>query len=334
MEHARRLTIVEMPGYTRVTVTNPWDTARVLHEYLLVPDSLPLPDPLPAGTLLRTPLRSLVVHTAVHCRMLDELGALETIKGVCDAQFISLPELKNGAVADCGRAYGPDVERIMSLRPDAVMVSPFPDSGTYGKLGVTGIPVIECADYMEPTPLGRAEWVRFYGRLMGKAADADSIFAATAGAYQSLKAAASTVTERPAILFDHLYSGRWYVPARYSTTATMVRDAGATNPFDYVEGTQSQPLTSEQVLVKAADAPLWLVRYTAPEPLTRSELLAESPLYSRFRAFGGSLYGCDTSETLYFELIPFHPELMLGTLISLAHPELGVGENRFFTPLQ
>lgn len=70
----------------------------------------------------------------------------------------------------------PDIERIIELQPDGIMLSPYESSGGYGQLGKLGIPLIECADYMETSPLGRAEWMKFYGILIGKKALADSLF--------------------------------------------------------------------------------------------------------------------------------------------------------------
>lgn len=339
MTYARRLVMTEGDGWTKVSIINPWDTTRMLQEYVLVPDSVEMPADCPEGIVVRTPVKSLVVQSTVHCRLLYELGAADAIKGVCDAPFISLPRVKeglgDGSVADCGRSTDPDIERLLSLRPDAVMMSPFPDSGSYGKLEMTGVPVIECADYTEPSPLGRAEWVRFYGRLLGREAEADSMFRATSAEYERLRAKALEVKEHPGVIFDHIYSGQWYVPARDTATAMILRDAGASNLFDFIEGTENVPVAPEQVLVKGWEAPLWLVRYTAEEPLSRSEMLEEYSLYRHFRAFEtGEIYACETTQTHYFDLTPFHPDILLGTLIALVHPELGVGENRFFEKLK
>ena len=68
----------------------------------------------------------------------------------------------------------PDIERIIDLRADAILLSPFENSGGYGRLEQIGVPIIECADYMETSALGRAEWMKFYGLLYGKEHEADS----------------------------------------------------------------------------------------------------------------------------------------------------------------
>ena len=84
-------------------------------------------------------------------------------------------------------------EKIIDLRPDAIMLSPFENSGGYGRVGKLGVPVIECADYMETSPLGRAEWLRFYGLLVGQEQRGDSLFAQIEKEYLALKDLAAQI---------------------------------------------------------------------------------------------------------------------------------------------
>jgi iron complex transport system substrate-binding protein len=83
------------------------------------------------------------------------------------------------------------VEKIIDQRPDAIFLSPFENSGGYGKLEEIDIPLVECAEYMEKTPLGRAEWLRFYGILFGCEQKADSLFHVVDSNYNTLKAQAT-----------------------------------------------------------------------------------------------------------------------------------------------
>ncbi|MDE5921552.1 MAG: iron ABC transporter substrate-binding protein, partial [Paramuribaculum sp.] len=158
-EFARNITVDEADSFSVVRIRNPWDTLRTLHTYVLVADSLPLPSSLPEGTLVRTPLNNALVYSAVHVALIDELGAGEAIGGVCDSKYIHTPavssRIADGSVTDCGIGTAPDLERIMMLMPDAIMLSPFENSGGYGRVTSLGIPVIECADYMESSQLGR-----------------------------------------------------------------------------------------------------------------------------------------------------------------------------------
>ena len=177
LRYAENLTLVAYPEYTVATLRNPWDTLRTLHTYILVPAAEPLPAHLPQGTVVRTPLSKAVVYSSVHCGLVNNLGAFNSIGGICDLKYIKLPVVqegvKRGTIADCGDGMNPDMEKIIDLHPDAILLSPFENSGGYGRIEKLNIPIIECADYMETSALGRAEWMRFYGLLFGAAPKAD-----------------------------------------------------------------------------------------------------------------------------------------------------------------
>lgn len=138
LRYADNLTLVNYPDYTIATLRNPWDTLKTLHTYILVPASQPLPVHLPEGTIVRTPLRKSVIYSSVHCSLMDKLGAAGSIGGVCDLKYIKLPVIqdgyRNGTVTDCGDGMNPDMEKIIDLHPDAILLSPFENSGGYGRV--------------------------------------------------------------------------------------------------------------------------------------------------------------------------------------------------------
>ena len=135
--------------------------------------------------------------------------------------------MRKGTIADCGNSLAPDVEKIIDLHPDAILLSPFENSGSYGKIGKLGIPLIECADYMEASPLGRAEWMMFYGLLTGSCGRADSLFRAVETTYLRVKALAAQAKVRPAVICDLKYGSVWYISGGESTTGKMLADAGS-----------------------------------------------------------------------------------------------------------
>lgn len=328
MEYARNIVIIEREGLTQVDIRNPWDTTRVLHRYVLIERGKDLPGDVKDATVLTVPLQRPVVYSGVHASLLGELGHGDAVKGVCDTDYIFDPELlrriKNGEIADCGVNTNPDLEKIFSLSPDAVLLSPYENSRDYSKLERAGVAVVECADYMESSPLGRAEWMKFYGRLFGEADKADSIFSSTAKEYLDLKSKASKAGARPKVLFDRIYSGIWYVPERNSTTGRFIEDAGGLNPFAENDKAGSAPLTPEKVLAKAGDADFWLIRH-AGEKISKETLGKENPMYPQFRPYKeGMVYVTDTSRSRVFEDAAFHPQWLLSDMISLLHPELGV----------
>jgi iron complex transport system substrate-binding protein len=172
------LTLVDCGSYVVADIKNPWDSSRLLQRYVLVPDSAGNLDGLPEGTVVHTPLRNSLVYSGVHAGAIRDLGAIDAVRGVADAGYFTVAEvkagLKSGAVMDVGSSMSPDIERVTVLGPDAILASPYQNS-SYGLIERLGIPIIECADYMESTPLGRAEWIKLIGELYGCRHEADSI---------------------------------------------------------------------------------------------------------------------------------------------------------------
>ena len=339
LRYADNLTLVSYPDYTIATLRNPWDTLKTLHTYILVPASQPLPAHLPEGTIVRTPLRKSVIYSSVHCSLMDKLGAAGSIGGVCDLKYIKLPVIqdgyRNGTVTDCGDGMNPDMEKIIDLHPDAILLSPFENSGGYGRVEKLNIPIIECADYMETSALGRAEWMRFYGLLFGEAQKADSLFAEVEKNYNELKALVAPLSYAPSVISELKNGSAWYVPGGKSTSARIYADAGANYVFADDEHSGSVPLAFETVFDKGQNADFWLIKYNQAIDKTYKELEQDYAPYTGFRAFKErNIYGCNTGKVDFYENSPFHPDRLLKDLIKIFHPTLLEGyELKYFTKL-
>ena len=328
MKYSSLLQIVKHADYTVVTIRNPWDTLKVLHTYLLADREKPLPEHLPEGTVVRTPLQKSVIYSSVHCSLWSELDELKGIGGVCGLEYIKLPQIqegcRNGSIVNVGNSMNPDIERIIDLRPDAILLSPFENSGGYGRVGKLNIPIIECADYMETSALGRAEWMRLYGLLLGKEAQADSLFAGIEKEYLTLtQQVKSHFLKRPTVISEMKNSSAWYIPGGNSTMGRLYQDAGADYVFAYLSNSGSVHLAFETVFDRGGNADIWLIKYNQPQDKTYSELERDYAPYARFKAFQDrKVYGCNTNHVPFYEESPFHPELLLKDLIKIFHPEL------------
>lgn len=341
IKYVTNLTMVDYGDYIKADFRNPWDTTKNLQTFLLVPQDNELPTDLPKGTVVRTPLRRSIVYTSVHNSLLEELGASEAVVGACDTKYIRKPSIRRrideGTIADCGTSMSPNIEKILQLKPDAILLSAFENSNDHNKVAQTGIPIIDCTDYMESSPLARAEWIKFFGRLYGKGNVADSIFEATEKSYLETKALVKDVKNRPIVLSDLIYGQSWGVPAAYSTTGVLIEDAGGKNPFDTFKTNGSVQLSPEEVLFKAKDADVWIFKYSQDIPVTLSQLAKDNPIYSKFKAYkNGNIYGCDTEGTPYFEDAAFHPHWILAEYVSMFHPELGDfnGNHHYYKNIQ
>jgi lipoprotein len=339
LRYAQQLSLIQYKGYVQATLANPWKEDAVLHSYVLVPkgrvgDSLLQHDAqLQAmeATVVRTPIAHAVVFTTSHCSLLYDLHAQQALSGVCDLAYINLPDVQRraklrpkdtAAVVDCGSSMQPDVERIMQLHPEVLLVSPFEQSGGFGKLATLNIPIIETADYMETSALGRAEWMKFYGLLFGRALQANALFAQVDSNYHALMAKAQQIREKVSAFTERKMGSVWYVPGGRSTIAQLLRDARVTYPFADDTHSGSLALSFETVLNEAGNSDIWLIKYNH-HPNTRQALLAEEAGYAQFKAFQrGKVFGCDCAAVPYYEEVDFHPDRLLNDILQIAHPTL------------
>ena len=411
MEYAKLLTIVKHGEkgtasldedaesaeyqYAEVNVANPWKVGTLLHRYILIPKGKEGDETVARLALqrtsgmgcttdtVRTPVERSAVFIAPHCQLMYELGCQQAIRGVCDLNYINIPDVRKRAasagkasagnasaqnsIVDCGSSMAPDIERIIALKPEAILVSPFENSGGYGKLDKLHIPIIEAADYMESSPLGRAEWMKFYGMLFGRAKNisttaagkaseaavgkaseatagkaseatlpascelrADSLFAQIEKEYLDLKAEAGKLPKGLSILTERKTGNVWYVPGGQSTIGILLKDANARYIFSDDQHSGSLPMSPEQILAKGSQVDVWAFKYFGGAPLSQVQLLQEYDGYKALAAFSrGNIYQVDTSTVPYFELTSFHPELLLREFIILAHGSR-FGKLRFY----
>ena len=328
--YARLLTLVECDGYTIADISNPWKPGKRLHRYYLVPKSniFDLSSQTFAdGTIIRTPIERAAVFTTVHCALLTELGLGSKIVGVADAKYIKVPyiqqQIEAGRIVDCGNGLNPVVEIIMDVKPEVIMLSPFENSGGYGKTEEIGIPLIECAEYMETSPLARAEWMCFYGLLFGVGEKADILFQQVDSSYTALKQQAEKAGEGRSVIVDKVTGSVWYMPGGRSTIGQMLQDAGANYPWATDEQSGSLALPFEAVLEKGGEADVWILRYNSDHDLQYDELLSEYHGYSHLKAFRQQeIYGCNVEQSLFYEETPFHPERLLTDFLQILHPEM------------
>lgn len=337
IRHATLLNIVECDGYSVADIKNPWKEG-LLHRYILLPKGEPLPQSLPSGTILRVPLDSIILFSTVHSELICNLGCAATVVGVCEAQYMTQPTIaygvKKGEILDCGSSLNVDIEKVMQLQPQAVWVLPY-ENGGYGKLGKLSLPLVECVEYMESSPLGGAEWMRFYGRLMGRAADSDSLFAFVESRYMQLRDSVSRCSSRPTLLCELKSSSAWYVPGGTSTIGQLYSDAGADYLFADYKQSGSVPLAFETILDKAATADFWLLKYGGKEK-SYSSLLEEFGGYKHIKAFEQrNIYACALDKKRFYEETPFRPDILLEELAAIFHPELFVNHSlRYYEKLQ
>lgn len=319
---AQMLTLIDFGPYVRADIRNPWGDG-LLGSYLIVPRdySGALPQDM---AVVRVPLSRSIVYSGVHTGIIDELAALDRVKGVADGRYFASETIQrlinSDRITDAGNASSPSIEKIVDIDPDAILLSPYQNQ-ELGAVDKLGVPVIQMADYMETTPLGRAEWVKLIGLLYGRRAEADSIYDTVVKEYGRLKEIAEATTERPVVITEMPQPGGvWDIPSGESYMARMLRDAAVSYPWADEPGAGSLKMDAAAILEKGGQADFWLIRTFGP--LTRQTLSDSSPLIKHFRPLQNStVYFSDTSQSGLYDEFPFHPERLLREYIKIFHPK-------------
>ena len=309
MRHARNVAVYEADSGYRMEVCNPWDTAVSLGSYF-VPQS---------------GFNSVICFSSTQWSVFLGLDEVARVKGLLEGRYVHDQRMKDllleGKVRDVGTETAKNMELMIQLHPDVILYSPYFD-GNQDPLKVTGAMLFPFADYLENTPLGRAEWIRVVGMMAGRRDEADAWFDTIEARYNALKDRCADVVTRPTVFSDLPFNGQWYVAGGQSYIAKLFADAGADYIWKDDLSTASFPLDSETILAKARHADFWRVTNTASLPMTYESLKRENALFSLFDAYKNQqILVCDIQETGYFEKSQIEPDVLLADFIAAFHPE-------------
>ncbi|MBV5260490.1 ABC transporter substrate-binding protein [Synechococcus moorigangaii CMS01] len=317
--------------YKVVTVRQPWETAQQDLTYIFVQCGTPIPEAYPAATIVEVPTNRVIALSTTYLPHLDVLGYLENLVGVGDRQLIYSPEIRAAIEAGDIQEVGNlelDREAILSLQPDVILnyrldASEGNNTSALDSLGLT---VVLDAAHLEPTPLGRAEWLKFTALLLNKEAEANEIFGAIANRYQALVNQVKDLDTTPTVLSGSPYQGVWYVPGGKSYVAQLFRDANVNYPWDATAARLSLPLDLEAVLNRAQDADLWL--NVNPDWQTSADIFQEDQRYELFTAVQNQqVYAANNRVAPgggndFWEGGTLNPDVILADVIKIAHPDL------------
>ena len=287
---------------------------------------------------IEIPLKKIVATSTTHVPMLEILGAADVLVGFPNADYIASPgtrkRIDQGKLIDIGKDMGLNTEMVIALQPEAVIGFALDDSDkAYSTLRKNNVPIIFNGDWLEETPLGRAEWIKFFGALLDRDKEADSIFNQIDKEYLKACEIAKQSKQTPTIMSGILFKDQWNLPAGESFTARLYRDANTNYLWKESKGQGSLVLNFESVLDRAREADFWIGSgiYTS-----REDLIEANGHYGEFRAFNkNQIYTFSKRKgagggIVYFELGPLQPHIVLKDLIKVTHPDLLPGYEPFF----
>ena len=282
VQYAEKFELTPVGDMVRLTVLAPWQNASgARFNYLLGNDPSRVPDSLSSIPFITSPVKSTVIMSTTFTGFLDTLGVASTITGVSGGDYIYNNELlqryRSGHIREVGYDQQMNYELILDLDPDVVFLFGV-QSGivqTVNKLQDAGIPVVICADYLEPHPLGRAEWIKFFAAFYEKQELAADIFREVAYRYDSIatsvattrnanvtgiqaKVALGTRGKAPDVMLGLPWKDTWYVAGGASFAARLIHDAGGAYLFSDHEHAEAKPYDIETVFSRAMEAEVWL----------------------------------------------------------------------------
>jgi iron complex transport system substrate-binding protein len=325
IKYAKGFNIQYFKDYKKLIIKAPYLNAKETFEYKLTP--FKSDNDLKT---IQTPINSIVVTSTTHIPILELLNIEDKLIGYPNTDYISSVKtrtlIENGSVTDLGNEENINTELLLVLKPDAVVgFSMNSNNKMFATIEKLGIPVLLNGDWLEESPLGRAEWIKFFGVLFDREKEADSIFNTIEKNYLEAKNIALMATEKPTIISGGLFKDIWNLPAGESFEATFLKDANTHYLWKHSKGKGSLSLNIENVFEKGKNADIWI---SPSFYKTLDQLKKANSIYPKFKAFQHSnIYTFvnkrgEKGGVIYFELAPARPDLVLKDLIKIAHPDL------------
>ena len=318
--------------YKVITVHRPWRGAKKQFQYVLVQRGAPVPTAHPDATMVRIPLRSIVTMATPFLPYLELLGVVDRLVGHSTFKWVNTPaiveRIEQGKLVEVGDRVSANLEVLLDRNPDVIMTHAYgrAQHDVYPKLQEAGLTVVLNGSYMETTPLGRAEWMKFIAAFFNREAIAEKRFREIEAEYERLARLTQDVANRPIVLTQQEYQGTWHTPGGGSYMARFIADAGAQYLWAEDTSTGSLRLDFEAVFDRGAGADFWLVNN--PAWMRVQDVLSADVRYGLFSALSsGKTYNNNARVNAhggndYWEQGLANPHLLLADLIKIFHPQV------------
>ena len=273
------------------------------------------------------PAERIVAMSSTFVAMLEELDALDMVVGVSGLGFISSEALcgKGNKVADVGYDTNVDYEKIVMLNPDMVLLYGINGPNMIeAKLNELAIPYIYIGDYIEESPLGKAEWVVAIGQLIGKRNEAIGIFEGIAKRYNELKGRFANSPNKPKVMINTPYNDSWWMPSTSNYMPQLIADAGGDYIYKANTGNASKAIDIEQAYILVNEADIWI---NPGQAFTKADVAAMAPRMTDTKVFtDGKVYNNNRRSTAgggndFYESGAMHPDIVLKDLVKIFYPD-------------
>lgn len=306
-----------------LTIINPYQSSKPFEEqvYLLEKGQNSPAD----ATAVKLPAKRVAVLSSSHVAMLDAVGVADRVVGVSGLRFITNPKVKSSAV-EIGYDSMLDFETLKAIGTDVILLYGLygEDSATTAKLKQLGIPYIYIGDYIEPSPLAKAEWVVALAALCGVQERGIDYFTALESRYNTLKEVAKNYNSRPKVMLNTPYRDTWFMPSVESYAVQLISDAGGEYIYPQNSSAESLPISLEEALMLASKADVWI---NVGQTASLKELKKSNPKFANIPAVLSKRVYNNTKRTTaaggsdFWESGAVNPDIVLQDMIRLLHTD-------------
>ena len=330
IQYAKGFEVYDYTDFKILKITQPWPGATTTSTYVLANDVNNIPDSLADLTKIQIPIQSIIVTSTTHIPSLVTLNESNSLKAFPGLDFISSEEVRTlieqNKIQEIGDGMGINFELTVDVHPQVVVANGGNDSfEKYQQIQQAGIPVIYNGDWVEYTPLGKAEWIKLFGVLYDKEKEANAFFDEVVHAYNEAKSMVDTVENKPGVFSGAMFEDVWYAPQGDSWTSQIIADAGGEYLWADESGTGSLSMAFEQVFDDAQQVEYWI----GPAQFTSYEEMQNANIhYKEFEAFQNKkvyTYSAKKGATgglIFYEEATNRPDKLLKDYIRVLHPEL------------
>lgn len=312
-----------------IEVIDPWQGASgVRQQLLLLADNEQAPADFD-GQIVRTPIRHVAVLSSSFVAMFDAVGEAERIAGVSGLDYIMNPTVRRaadeGRTVEIGYESNLNFEALRATGTDLVLLYGISgeNRALTGKLRELGIPYIYIGDYVEPYPLGKAEWIVAIAALCDKQADGERVFMEIENRYHAEKARfADKQEKKPRVMLNTPYRDTWFMPSVRSYAVRLIEDAGGEYVYPENKGTSSVPISLEQALLLTNTADVWLnvgQCSTLDELRRTNPKFADMPAVRNRRVYNNNKRTTPTGGSDFWESGAVAPDVVLHDLALILH---------------
>jgi len=325
VKHAKRFDIERVNSYYKLTIKNPYKGAKEHFDFILIPKGTDVSSIKESGIRIQIPIKKVIATSTTHIPMIESLGEENSLVGFPNTHYISSVKTRKlidqGKIKDVGVDIDLNTELILDLNPDLIIgFSVNSRNKSLESLKRLGINVIYNGAWLEETPLGRAEWIKFFGLLLGKEEFANKIFNDVEKHFLELENSIEKKDKAITLFSGIMYGDTWYAPGGKSFVAKFYETAGANYVWANDSSSGSRSFSFEKVYKDAVDANYWI---GVGGQKSLNSLLEANSNYGLFKAFKNknvySVYGATTDwgANPYFEKGVLEPDVILQDLLNI-----------------